>query len=202
MFGGTISKNTAYAGGGVCNNGGTFVLSGGKISGNEAIGNSGGGVHNSGDADKPGFFTMSGGEISGNTATANNGRGGGVRSHGFFTMIDGKISGNTAFVGGGVYQDVGDFSGIFDWQGGVISGNIATGSYGGSDVYPESSVGPGGDSGGVNNGGDVQNGGFSLKDVVIICVGVGVVVVGLVVVVLLVSLQKRVAIVEENVKKK
>jgi len=37
---------------------------------------------------------------------------------------------------------------------------------------------------------------------VIICVGVGVVVVGLVVVVLLVSLQKRVAIVEENVKKK
>jgi len=95
MFGGEISHNTATAGGGVTN-GGTFTMSGGKISNNintQSYSNAmslGGGVYNSGD----------------------------------FTMSSGEITGNSANYGGGVYHS-GIYDGVFKWLGGVISGNTA-----------------------------------------------------------------------------
>jgi hypothetical protein len=118
--GSKITGNTVSSsgGGGVfVNNGGTFTMSGGEISGNTAA--SGGGVIVS----SSGTFTMSGGEISGNTAAS---YGGGVYvSGGTFTMSDGEISGNTASCGGGVYV----YSGTFTKEtGGVIYGSDSSAS--------------------------------------------------------------------------
>ncbi|GHU49019.1 hypothetical protein FACS1894200_07070 [Spirochaetia bacterium] len=77
----------AYSrGGGVYVAGGTFIMSGGTISGN--TGSNGGGVY--------GSVIMSGGSISGNTT---NGNGGGV--YGSVIMSGGSISGNTANGNGG-----------------------------------------------------------------------------------------------------
>jgi hypothetical protein len=82
----------------------------GKISGNNASFNSGGGVNIASTYDYTGgmfvavgggTFTMNGGEISGNIAS----EGGGVSNSGTFIMQGGKISGNTASEGGGVYDD-------------------------------------------------------------------------------------------------
>jgi hypothetical protein len=122
MSGGEISGNTASndSGGVLVANSGTFTMSGGTISGNTAP-NYGGGVYVSG-----GTFTMSGGTISGNTASL----GGGVFvSGGTFTMSGGTISGNTATSGGGVFVS----SGTFTMSGGEISGNTA--SYNGGGVH-------------------------------------------------------------------
>ena len=121
MSGGEISDNTASYGCGVYVDSGTFELSGGEISGNEASGYGGGVYVNLG------AFTMSGGTISSNTASY----GGGVyvggstftMSGGTFTMSGGTISGNEASgYGGGVYVDK---SGTFTMPGGEISGNTA-----------------------------------------------------------------------------
>ena len=97
---------------------GTFNMSGGEISGNEA--KDGGGVYV-----YDGTFTMSDGKITGNTATS---LGGGVCVYdGTFTMRDGEISGNNeASSGGGVSVDIG----TFNMSGGKITGNTAT-KYGG-----------------------------------------------------------------------
>jgi TolB-like protein len=100
MSGGTITGNSA--GGGVAVSG-SFTMNGGTISGNSA--NWGGGVL----VDFGGSFTMSGGTVSGNRAERNGdhgGNGGGVMagSRGSFTMSGGTITGNSAARwGGGVY---------------------------------------------------------------------------------------------------
>jgi hypothetical protein len=92
MSGGTISGNTAAAGGGVYTDSScTFTMNNGTISGNTAISSNGGGVRSN-------TFIMNGGTISGNTSSGN---GGGV-SVSKFTMTGGTISGNIAYEGGGV----------------------------------------------------------------------------------------------------
>ena len=108
------------SGGGVnVDSGGTFTMSGGKISGNIATASSspygrGGGVYMNG-----GTFTMNGGEISGNTA---NYYGGGVYvNSGTFIMENGKIDENN---GSGVYT-----YGTFTMRGGEIYRNNSGGVY-------------------------------------------------------------------------
>jgi hypothetical protein len=209
LSGGEISNNTAdtavfteseYTGhGGGVYNSGTFAMSDGKITRNTA---SGGGVYNYG------TFELMGGEISGNTGS------GVYQRWGMFTMSGGEIRGNTAYMGGGVYVYL---SSTFDRQGGLISGNTVTNKDGeGKDVYIYSSDGSSGGGGssngnngssGGNIGGGSSNGnsglstgsgGYSLRDIVIICVGV----VGLTAVVITISLfvyfSKRMKRVEEK----
>jgi hypothetical protein len=192
LYSGEISGNainTPFAGGGVAN-GGTFIMSGGKISGNKAGGNCGG-VYTGGS------FVMSGGEISGNTARY----GGGVCNlgEGVFEMSGGEICNNRATSwGGGVYNERGT---TFNWLGGTISGNIASGY---NDVFPDSDGSSNGGNNGGNNGGGSSNGdgstidnGFSLRDIVLICVGVIVVLI-FIVVVLFVYFQKRITALEKK----
>jgi hypothetical protein len=135
MSGGTISGNKATQGGGVYIVNGTFTMSStttssGTISGNTASSGGGGGVYIAN-----GTFTMSGGmggmTISDNNATT----GGGIYiNNGTFTMMGNsdKISGNKATTGGGVF--VGSY-GTFTMSKGTISGNTASGPYGGGGVY-------------------------------------------------------------------
>ncbi|MCR5178323.1 MAG: hypothetical protein K6C95_05000, partial [Lachnospiraceae bacterium] len=127
MTGGTISGNEATWGGGVyVVRGGTFSMTGGTISGNEA--SQGGGVYVS----SSGKFNMTGGTISGNEAI----QGGGVcvSSSGTFNMTGGTISGNEAFQGGGVCVSS---SGTFSMTGGAITGN--NGRLEGGGVYCQNS---------------------------------------------------------------
>jgi hypothetical protein len=141
MSGGTISGNKATQGGGVYvnDNSASFTMSStttsnGTISGNTA--SSGGGVYIAN-----GTFTMSGGgggmTISGNTASSG---GGGVNiDKGTFMMTgNDKISDNKATTGGGVF--VGPY-GTFTMSNGTISGNTASGRYGGGGVYVRQEVG-------------------------------------------------------------
>jgi uncharacterized repeat protein (TIGR02543 family) len=121
------------------NSGGTFVMSGGTISGNTTTASYsyGGGVY----VASSGAFTLTSGTISGNTASGSTyGCGGGVyvANDGTFTMSGGTISSNTTAAGGisaggGVYVAS---SGTFTMNGGIISGNTASrsGSTGGG-VY-------------------------------------------------------------------
>lgn len=104
---GTVTHASGVTGCGVQVNGSTFNLYGGKITGNKANYNYGGGVYvySSGTNSA---FNMYGGEISGNTVT--NGGGVYVKS-GTFTMSGGEISGNTVtYGGGGVYVANGNFT--------------------------------------------------------------------------------------------
>ncbi|MCL2642345.1 MAG: hypothetical protein FWD52_02345 [Candidatus Bathyarchaeota archaeon] len=222
MYSGEISGNAAVdvgapyrpasAGGGVYNLG-VFEMTGGKISDNRVstTGSSGGGygagVYNRG------RFTMSGGEISNNAAHVS---GGGVYNSGTFTMSGGVITSNTAVDwGGGVSNDSNSF---FERLDGTISDNTINGRS--DNVYPDdrsNSESPGGNGGGSSNGSASGDGGgfsdgggsggsggssigdgFSLRDVVFLCVGVAIVVVGVVVVVLFFSFQKRIEQVEEK----
>ena len=120
MYGGTITLNTAYNGGGVYNgSGSTFSMYGGIITGNKAEKTNGtaygGGVYNQG------TFNMYGGEITNNTATVG---GGGVFNEGTFTMSAGTtISENKAYGGGGVFNGYGTFT----MSGGTISRNELVG---------------------------------------------------------------------------
>ena len=185
LYSGEISGNTVVGGGSLYDRGsvgggvfnlGVFEMYGGKISKNSATGlddeGSGGGVINRG------TFTMSGGEISDNDANVG---GGGVHNMGIFTMSGGKIINNHAgYWGGGVSN-----FGTFERLGGVISDNTAGAS--GDNVHPDdggngggtsnsggSSGNNGGDSGGSSscNGDGLSGGDFSLREVVIICIGV------------------------------
>jgi len=114
MTGGEISNNVRGV-----ENSATFIMSGGKISGN-TVSNNGAGVYSTG------IFTMSGGEISDNTVTGNY-NGGGVYNSGTFTMSGGEISKNTATNGGGVFV----YNGIFNLYSGKISSNTASRNGGG-----------------------------------------------------------------------
>ncbi|MDR2707137.1 MAG: hypothetical protein LBB87_00095 [Nitrososphaerota archaeon] len=215
MFGGEISNNTAtgyytdagiryYTGnGGGVYVGGVFELCGGKISNNKADGDGGGVYMNMYfGSTQYGVFSMFGGTISSNTAGKD---GGGVYSVQGGRLIDGIISSNTAGQnGGGVYWSNywGD-DGYDKWNV-VVSGNTAKAN--GNDVYPNlgssggdgessngnnGSGGNGGGSGSGGNGGSSNgSGGFSLRDVVVICVGVALVIVGVVVAVLFFSFKK------------
>jgi hypothetical protein len=111
---------------------GTFILSGGEVSGNTIntqgvdVYNYGAGVYNQG------TFKMYSGKILNNTASGGDyglDYGGGVYNSGNFIMSDGVISDNTAGLGGGVSND-----GTFNMVGGVISGNSAKN---GGGVYNE-----------------------------------------------------------------
>jgi hypothetical protein len=117
-------KTSAKGGGVYVNTDGTFTMSGGEISGNNA--DFGGGVY----VNTGGMFTMTSGTISGNTASW----GGGVYTGGTFTMSGGNISRNTGYYeGGGVYVKTG---GTFTMTNGTISGNTADSYYrGGGGVY-------------------------------------------------------------------
>jgi len=219
LYSGEISGNSGYThmwgpgmfstyGGGVYNNG-TFEMHGGKISGNQASivashsEGYGGGVYNGG------IFKMYGGAISNNYAENS---GGGVYNLGTFTISGGEITGNRATFTGGVTN-----SGTFERLGGVISGNS------GGDVYPSDNVDNGspsgngsstggsdgssggnsdsskGDNGTSTDKGGQFGGGFSLRDVVVMCVGVVVVSLCVVVVVLLLSFQKRIEQIETKI---
>jgi len=131
MMGGIISRNVATLyldpfygmrmsggrGGGVCNIGGTFIMAGGTITGNRAIGylmygGDGGGVWNDD------TFLMTGGVISNNTADDS---GGGVWSIRLFTMNGGVISDNEANNSGGGVMN----GSRFVLEGGMILGNRA-----------------------------------------------------------------------------
>ncbi|MCL2643172.1 MAG: hypothetical protein FWD52_06650 [Candidatus Bathyarchaeota archaeon] len=209
LSGGEISNNNATTttftdseicgyGGGVCNTG-TFAMSSGKIVRNMASG--GGGVRNYG------TFELSGGEITYNTASG----GGGVYSYnGVFTMLGGTISGNNAYYrGGGVYVHWGS---TFDRQDGMISGNTITNEEGeGKDVYNNGSIGgsPGGNSGSGSgdNSSEQTNGngdglsmveGFSLREVVILCIGVVGVTLAVVMAVLFFTSKKRIVVEEKR----
>jgi hypothetical protein len=116
----------------VYNNGGTFTMSGGAVSGNTSSSSSfysiGGGVYNNG-----GTFTMLGGAVSGNSSASSSSYssyGGGVYNNsGTFTMSGGAVSGNSSSSsaaasssGGGVYNN----GGTFTMSGGTVSGNSAS----------------------------------------------------------------------------
>lgn len=115
MNGGEISKNTAASGGAVMTwSGATFVLKGGKISGNTASG-SGGALYISTNS----AFQMEGGEISNNTANGNGGAVYALASQ--ITVTGGTIKGNTAASAGAIFllRANGEF------KGGTVSGNQA-----------------------------------------------------------------------------
>jgi hypothetical protein len=133
-------------GGGVyVGSGGTFSMSGGKISSNHANANAygngggGGGVY----IGSGGTFTMNDGEISGNSGyyTTSGDKGGGgvyVGSGGTFTMNGGQISSNSSNGGYGSKGGGGvcvDQNGTFTMNGGKIADNT---------VYTYGSLGGGG----------------------------------------------------------
>jgi hypothetical protein len=187
MYGGEISNNINGGNGGGVINHGTFTMFGGVITNNtayfqydmwgrEGFPSDGGGIYNAG------IFTMHGGQISNNNAT---GYGGGVYNYCVvFERFGGVISANTSGKGGNdVYPEDSDSSG---GDSGSSNGNGGLGSGGngglGSGGNGGSSNGNGGSSNG--NGGISEGDGYSLKDVIIVCVGVvglavGVVAVGL-----------------------
>jgi hypothetical protein len=96
MNGGTIGGNVSldsdsYGGGVYVNDGGTFTMNNGSISGNSSGGN-GGGV-----SIRPGgTFAMYGGSIGGNTAVNGAGVHGNVSTGGTFTKTGGIIYGSNA----------------------------------------------------------------------------------------------------------
>jgi len=210
---GSLDPFTHAYGGGVCNFG-VFEMYSGKISGNKAIDGEGVGdifmgnfVGYGGGVANYGTFKMFGGEISGNTARY----GGGVYNlgEGVFEMSGGEICNNQASSrGGGVYNN-----GAFSWSGGIISGNTAS-KY--NDVYPADSSGSsngsessndgnGGGSGSNgsessndgNNSGSSIGDGFSLRDMVIMCGGVAILLVVIIGVVLLFASKKEIKIMEK-----
>ncbi len=133
---GKITGGSASTGSGVYNNGGTFTMEGGTITGNTAS-NYGGGVYSNG-----GTFTMKGGAISNNTNTTTGNYGGAgvyiAGSSGVFNMEGGTISENTSpKYGGGVFLT----AATFNMSGGTISGNSNTsGTYGGGVYIAGSSI--------------------------------------------------------------
>jgi len=140
----TVSSSAAY-GGGVYVNGGTFLMHGGKITGNNvsASGSGSRSAYGGGVYIYSGVFTMNDGEISGNNINASStstgyvaiALGAGVYiADGIFNMNGGEIFSNTATAsssyntsigGGGVYVTSGSVK--FRMSGGVIYGNNAEG---------------------------------------------------------------------------
>lgn len=129
-------KDRRYGGGVVVNNGGTFTMEGGTITGNHGQWG-GGGVYVNG-----GTFNMNDGTITGNDVHVNGGNqgvygGGGVLvvNAGKFTMSGGQITGNTNNYGsgGGVY--VTGTGSSFTMRNGSITENHANNDGEGGGVY-------------------------------------------------------------------
>lgn len=138
LAGGSITGNTCTeSGGGVYQNGGSSLLLGNTnasqdviISGNKAVNGAGWYIND-------GNCLMRGGNITGNKATK---RGGGVYQTGgnsSMTVNGASITANNAPEGGGLCHS----NGKFNFQGGGLYGNIATGDDGGNDVYSTSKNG-------------------------------------------------------------
>ena len=138
LAGGSITGNTCTeSGGGVYQNGGSSLLLGNTnasqdvvISGNKAVNGAGWYIND-------GNCLMRGGNITGNKATK---RGGGVYQTGgnsSMTVNGASITANNAPEGGGLCHS----GGTFNFQGGGLYGNIATGDDGGNDVYSTSKNG-------------------------------------------------------------
>jgi len=158
--GSTITGNTRDSA--VCVSGGTFIMTGGTISGNTSNQTSvgrpaqfhdgGGGVYV-----RSGTFTMTGGTISSNIARES-GAGVYVAGGGTFTMSGGTITRNNAsYSGGGVYVA----GGTFIMNGGTISDN----SGGGVDVdrYGTLTMSDGAISGNSGRGVMVSGGTFNMS---------------------------------------
>lgn len=124
-----MNGSTKYTGKGVVlEDGATFNMYGGTISGNNSDDQYGGGVS----MKEGSAFNMYGGKITDNTC---DGLGGGVFIYySVFTMEGGEITNNSAVYGGGVCVYSG---GTFTMKGGKITGNTATTKGGG--VYVNSS---------------------------------------------------------------
>ncbi|MDE7382432.1 MAG: hypothetical protein K2M99_00900, partial [Treponemataceae bacterium] len=153
MSGGTItnckatSTSSSSGGGGIYNDAGTLIISGGTISDCVAAINGGGIYNNVSDASIT--STIKNCEISGCKATGTGfayGFGGGIYSKGSLTITGGKISNCTSNIGGGVYKSAGTLK-ITD---GIISENNASKNGGG--VYV---IGSG--SSFTMNGGEISN---------------------------------------------
>ena len=124
MESGKIADNRATQHAGGMFNAGTFVMTDGEITGNEAgydnaSARYGGGLYNSGS------FTMNGGSIENNKADW----GGGIYSESSLTIDGGEISGNAAQFGGGIFIPDKDIT--FAMSAGVVSGNTASNNGGG-----------------------------------------------------------------------
>jgi hypothetical protein len=139
----TGNTNAIGEGGGVSVKGGgsRFIMSGGEISGNNAM--YAGGVLVSGDSSGLAYFEMTGGSITGNESTRTdlnydtdnpirNGGGGVKVENGNFTMSGtGRISGNRAGIwGAGIYGSQGSIVTIMD--GSTIAENLANTAAGGN----------------------------------------------------------------------
>ena len=150
LYGGSITKNTAANGGGVyVYNRGEFNMYGGTITNNTAT-KGGGGVYVSG-----GTFNLYGGEIAYNKSEGANSIGGGVYVYGgTFTMSGGTISRNTANSANGADGGVGVYNDAkFIMNGGTISGNQTKGQGGGVGVHNRGTFTMnGGTIGGTNDG--------------------------------------------------
>jgi hypothetical protein len=156
----TLKGGSAYFGGGVRVDGGSFTMSGGYIQGNTSPSDGGGGGVS---VDGGGTFTMSGGYIQGNTAfyhsIVGGGPGGGVYvGSGSFTMSGGYIQGNASYnsgYGGGVY--VSNSTGnTFTKTGGTIYGDNNT-SHDGSNGSTENTASTGNGHAVYLDGGNQRN---------------------------------------------
>lgn len=132
---------------------GSFVMTGGEISGNSCAGIGGGVYIAGGGVDDA--FTLTGGVIANNRAS----QGGGVFVSSNFTMQGGELRGNTASLfGGGVYVTN---LGLFTKTGGLItSGQAAKGKsvYAGEGKILEETIG---ETHNLNNYSDGEPGGWS-----------------------------------------
>jgi hypothetical protein len=186
LSGGKIYDNTATVGGGVYIDG-TFFMSGGEIFGNTAAAGGGIWINN-------GNFGLSGGEIFDNSVWNN---GGGVYiAYGTLNLSGGRIYNNIAKNdGGGVHNAYGTLS----WYDSEIFGNTPLDVYpvGNSDLPDDGGSSNGGDGSSDGNGG-ASTDSFSLRNAVIICVGVIGVIMVVVVAVLLITSKKNKALKEKN----
>jgi len=128
-----ITRTSETRGNGV-SNGGTFIMNGGMIRGNNngyGVSNTGEFIMNSGTISdntgggvsnnihwRSGRFTMNGGAITNNSG----GHAGGVYNRSTFIMNGGNISNNRAQIGGGIRNA---FGSVFIMNNGTISGNFA-----------------------------------------------------------------------------
>ncbi|MCL2289410.1 MAG: InlB B-repeat-containing protein, partial [Bacteroidetes bacterium] len=151
MNNGEFTGNDAGEDGGGVMNFADFIMKGGKIYSNTALG--GGGVGQAWRTVNVGAdFAMEGGEIYNNNAVY---EGGGVWSYGNIVMSGGKIYGNTtAGNGGGAWKGWG---GTFIITNGEIYNNSATGSWGGGICSYNSVVVSGGKI--YNNTARIRGGG-------------------------------------------
>ena len=169
--GGTIEKNTAKYGGGICGtNSATVLVDNGKIIDNDAT--CGGGLCVS----KGAKATVNGGEISDNSATSSSANGGGggiyVNDGGTVEVSGGVLNRNTAKYGGGLSMYT---NATVSVTAGKITNNQATNGGGGVYMYassvltqPAITITGGEISGNIvetGNGGGISATGHFVKDV-------------------------------------